>query len=189
MQVKLRQGGFLGNNTAVLSVLSWSKTLTEAVLHWHHLARPKRISENGAGKVWSSPFVVWKRPTLVCHIFLFHILLLITRPWAKHTWSDRCVMRTSQFWRVGVFLNHRTFGVSRASTHYLPAAAALCFQTVSFADSDICKRCRLQWPATVVVSPLCVPIFSLFFSTCYSRQDLGVMEIWHLPPYLKWNNA
>lgn len=184
MQVKLRQGGFLGNNAAVLSVLSWSDTLTEAVLHRHHLAWPKRISENGAGKVWSSRFAVLKRPTFVCLIFLFHILLLISRPWAKHTWPDPCVMRTSQFWRVGIFLNHRTFGVSSVSTHYLPAAAALCFQTGSFAVSDICKWCRLQWPATVVVvSPLCVPVFSLFFSTCYSRRDLGVMEIWHLPPY------
>lgn len=174
MQVKLRQGGFLGNNTAVFSVSSWSETLTEVVLHWHHLAWPKRISENGAGKVWSGPFVGMP------HIFISHI----TRPWAKHTWSDLCVMMRSQFWRVGIFPNHRTFGVSSASTHYLPAAAVLCFETVSFADSDICKWCRLQWPATVaVVSPLCVAIFSLFFSTCYSRRDSGVVEIWHLPPY------
>lgn len=52
------------------------------------------------------------------------------------------------------------FGVSSTSTHYFPATAALHFQTVLFAESDVWKGRRMLRPVpgtthVVVVSPLC----------------------------------
>lgn len=56
-----------------------------------------------------------------------------------------------------------TLGISSASTHYFPAPVALHLQTVSFAESDACKRCRRRNKLLLChlyFSPLAIPVGS-----------------------------